>query len=139
MSRGGCRYPPDAKTRERIQQFIRENHEGMSYGQMAEEISKEIGKEYSPSMICNYANRMGMPRKKRIMPADMPKPKVSKKYIQTLCWWCANAVPGRGCEWADRFEPVPGWDAEPTILNLGSGFGTQGSFLVKSCEKYVEG
>lgn len=31
------------------------------------------------------------------------------------CWSCANAVPAaeNPCPWAMRFEPVPGWDADP--------------------------
>lgn len=30
----------------------------------------------------------------------------------TLCWRCEKACI-RGCSWAARFEPVPGWDAKP--------------------------
>ena len=137
MSRGGARYRPTQAVRDMIRQYIAENYDDMSYMEMAEELTRMTGREYSVSMICNYANRMGIRKKERKM--RIVAEKKVKEYKQTLCWWCANAVPGRGCEWADRFEPVPGWDAEPTVLRLGSGFGSQGSFLVKSCGKFVEG
>lgn len=34
----------------------------------------------------------------------------------SLCWECARVYANRGCPWANRFEPVPGWDAEETLL-----------------------
>lgn len=34
------------------------------------------------------------------------------------CWFCRHAIPyeGNPCPWAMRFEPVPGWEAEPDEL-----------------------
>lgn len=33
---------------------------------------------------------------------------------ETLCWTCANAVPGKetGCSWSRSFKPVQGWKAK---------------------------
>lgn len=36
-----------------------------------------------------------------------------------ICFDCVHSVPdsrGHGCPWSERFEPVPGWTAEPTKL-----------------------
>lgn len=48
----------------------------------------------------------------------------------TLCWDCANATSPK-CPWADRGEPVPGWDAKPTKIKF-SGEKTD-SYLVIKC------
>ena len=40
--------------------------------------------------------------------SDMNKP--------TLCWSCAKAC--KKCSWSRNFEPVKGWEAEPTTLQL---------------------
>lgn len=55
------------------------------------------------------------------------------------CWDCVNAC--GGCEWADRLEPVPGWDATPTqrVLKCGGGRGgtrIEASFVIHSCPKF---
>ena len=48
---------------------------------------------------------------------------------QTLCWDCQRAV--KECPWSANFEPVPGWDAEPTLIMSESQ--PIPSFHVKSC------
>lgn len=58
---------------------------------------------------------------------------MAKEYYSTLCEMCENAVPSktRGCEWSRDLEPVPGWDAMPTINN-----GIR-SFKVIACPKHI--
>lgn len=59
---------------------------------------------------------------------------------QQLCWDCANVY--GGCEWAARFEPVPGWDATPTsrVLKVGGkgkgGTRVASSFVIHYCPKF---
>lgn len=50
-----------------------------------------------------------------------------------LCWSCRNAVPGvgTGCEWSEKLQPVPGWDAE---LVHKTTFGC--TWSIKVCPKY---
>ena len=48
---------------------------------------------------------------------------------QTLCWDCQRAV--KECPWSANFEPVPGWDAEPTLLM--ADYRPVQSFHVKAC------
>lgn len=41
-----------------------------------------------------------------------------------ICINCKNAVPdnrGHGCPWSERFDPVHGWTAEPSVLRAGYG------------------
>lgn len=45
---------------------------------------------------------------------------------ETLCWYCA--IPGTGrCCWDESLTPVPGWSAQPTVVD---GFET---FRVDRC------
>ena len=43
------------------------------------------------------------------------------------------------CEWADRFEPVEGWDAGETSIQLHANgiIETTQSFVVRSCPKFI--
>jgi hypothetical protein len=55
-------------------------------------------------------------------------------YEQSLCWDCALATQPWKCEWADRFEPVPGWEAEECYCGQnGSGYE---SYNVIACPKF---
>ena len=58
----------------------------------------------------------------------------------TLCWECAKAC-GR-CAWSREFKPVPGWVAQPTIINNNAlrykGRYTP-SFHVIECPEFVKG
>lgn len=58
-----------------------------------------------------------------------------------LCWDCANAC--GGCEWSDRLEPVPGWDATPTqrVLKYRRKGGTrvEASYIIRFCPKFRRG
>jgi hypothetical protein len=55
-------------------------------------------------------------------------------YDQSLCWDCALATQPWKCEWADRFEPVPGWEAEECYCGQnGSGYE---SYNVIACPKF---
>lgn len=48
---------------------------------------------------------------------------------QTLCWDCKKAV--KECPWSANFEPVEGWDAEPTLVM--ADYRPLPSFHVKAC------
>lgn len=52
------------------------------------------------------------------------------------CCTCVNAT--GGCEWADRFEPVPGWKATPTVLDCGAERVIK-SYAIDECPKYRKG
>jgi hypothetical protein len=69
----------------------------------------------------------------------MTEKRITKK-TPTMCWSCANAVPGpeTGCSWSRRFEPVKGWTAMPTKIEINRGR-IDDSFLVLDCPEYVEG
>lgn len=55
---------------------------------------------------------------------------------ETLCWSCR--VPGTGgCEWDRDFQPVEGWEAQPTKLRLWEKGGNgMDSFCVTACPLY---
>lgn len=55
------------------------------------------------------------------------RPPTQNLHVQP-CWSCANAVPsvGTGCPWSERFEPVPGWVAQPRIIARRRGKSTPG-------------
>lgn len=80
------------------------------------------------------------PREKKQKKA--PKGSAAPMYQQQLCWTCANACGGCGCEWSDHLEPVPGWNATPTSRVLKAGGKGKGgtrvasSFVIHTCPKF---
>ena len=61
-----------------------------------------------------------------------------KRKRETLCWTCQNAC--GGCSWSRSFEPVEGWEAKPTKLNIYVKEGNEdlnSSFFVISCPQYI--
>ena len=65
-----------------------------------------------------------------------------------ICFDCKNAC--GGCSWTEfdtkaghpRFEPVPGWTAEPAILNLGNSHGRpqlRETYHITACPEFVLG
>ena len=58
----------------------------------------------------------------------------------TLCWSCAKAC--GGCSWSDgTFTPVPGWTAEPTVLQgykLKCGLAPMESYHVTACPLFED-
>lgn len=58
----------------------------------------------------------------------------SKPHIQP-CSECKNFA--GGCEWSDRFEPVKGWEAEPTVIGRDSY--PIHSYRITFCPKYEKG
>ena len=52
-----------------------------------------------------------------------------------LCTYCEKYA--KGCEWSERFEPVPGWEAVPTIINQKGK--PIHSYRIIRCPKFVEG
>ena len=62
--------------------------------------------------------------RKGISPCPCQKPK--KPEVRsgpacqtTLCWDCQRAAGPNMCPWASHFQPVPGWKAKPTLINMG--------------------
>jgi hypothetical protein len=62
-----------------------------------------------------------------------PRP---KGYKEQPCCTCSKAI--GGCAWADRFEPVAGWDAVPTIIRQEKGRDMD-SFAILRCPDYEMG
>lgn len=52
----------------------------------------------------------------------------------TLCWDCKNAVYQR-CEWTEKFEPVPGWQA--VHRQVSKTYFPYDSYRVLYCPKFV--
>lgn len=56
----------------------------------------------------------------------------------TLCRECRKATGGEYCPWVNKFKPVDGWTATPTIVKMGADR-TAKSFEVHKCPLFVEG
>lgn len=73
-------------------------------GKSKREIAKIMGRsEQAVNLRCYMIDAKAPGRKEREEPEE-PR--------GTICWRCNKACI-RGCSWAARFEPVPGWDAKP--------------------------
>ncbi len=53
----------------------------------------------------------------------------------TLCWKCARSFGENQCSWASGFQPIPGWDAVPTVMK-GAEMPFQ-SYFIKGCPDYM--
>lgn len=51
------------------------------------------------------------------------------------CWTCTKYL--GGCPWSARFEPVPGWDAEPVEKSGNNTNPPISTYDIKSCPMYV--
>lgn len=51
------------------------------------------------------------------------------------CWTCTKYL--GGCPWSARFEPVPGWDAEPVEKSGNNTNPPISTYNIKSCPMYV--
>ena len=51
------------------------------------------------------------------------------------CWTCVNY--NGGCPWSARFEPVPGWDAEPVEKSGNNTNSPISTYDIKFCPMYV--
>lgn len=58
-------------------------------------------------------------------------------YNSQPCSFCDKAI--CGCEWSERFEPVPGWKAIPTVLDKGNGNRPINSYKILYCPKFAKG
>lgn len=62
-----------------------------------------------------------------------------KKNHPTKCWDCKKSDASSNCPWANHFKPVPGWDAEPTMIYANVQHGKKSvkrecpSYIIKSC------
>ena len=51
------------------------------------------------------------------------------------CWTCTKYL--GGCPWSARFEPVPGWDAEPVEKSGNNTNPPISTYDIKFCPMYV--
>lgn len=51
------------------------------------------------------------------------------------CWTCLRYC--GGCPWSARFEPVPGWDAEPVKKSANNTNLPLDTYDIKSCPMYI--
>lgn len=59
--------------------------------------------------------------------------------MTNICFDCKNAVPdkeGHGCPWSRKFEPVPGWTAEP--VKVGAGKYVVDTYCITDCPMFDE-
>lgn len=59
--------------------------------------------------------------------------------MTNICFDCKNAVPdkeGHGCPWSRKFEPVPGWTAEP--VKVGVGKCAADTYCITACPMFEE-
>ncbi len=73
----------------------------------------------------NERSRNDRPKRKRKCGAATPTP-------ASLCWDCQRAAGADRCCWADKFEPVPGWEAVETKTMMGLT-----SYAVKNCPAFL--
>lgn len=55
--------------------------------------------------------------------------------MSNICWDCANATRPDRCEWVEGFNPVPGWEAEPTAIK--STHSLIPTYHITACPKFV--
>jgi hypothetical protein len=59
----------------------------------------------------------------------------------TICWNCKRAT--GFCSWSEKFIPVKGWKATPTIIKIANRYGKNktydNSFLVHECPLFERG
>ena len=106
-NRINCRW-----TDELIEQCIELRQSGMTYV----EIAKIVGGS-SSSINTRLTRRY-------------PELIRNKNTCPTLCWNCQNARAGY-CSWFTDFTPVPGWEAEETVLESTT------SYAVKKCPNFI--
>lgn len=98
-------------TDERIEQCVELRRKGLTYTQIAK-ITGVSASAVSNMLIRNH-------------------PELCRKNSgSTLCWDCQNARAG-GCSWFTDFTPVPGWEAEETMLEFAT------SYKVNECPNFI--
>lgn len=67
---------------------------------------------------------------------DTTRKNILGKKLQ-LCWDCEKAT--GGCSWSekDKAEPIPGWDAEPDVMNSDTDREVQ-TFRIYYCPQFVQ-
>lgn len=53
----------------------------------------------------------------------------------TICWSCKHSAGRSMCSWARTFNPVDGWDAQPTTLASSTGK-MRNSYNVRACPQF---
>lgn len=97
-------------------------------GRPVKEIAVELGR--GRESINNILYRYGVYR-------EGPTKVEPVHHATSLCWSCARSLnyATRTCEWAQDFEPVPGWDAYITDKGFYNT-AIHDSYFVRSCPKY---
>ncbi len=115
----------------RCLQMIRE---GKSYPEIAETLGRN--RESVAKFVC---------KQRKNDPGTWRRISTGKKNDQPcpVCYYGSGATKdGWKCPWADRLEPVPGWDAEmvPYYLhNTQSGVRYDRTWSIKSCPHFERG
>jgi hypothetical protein len=65
---------------------------------------------------------------------DKKKAKRKGKPANTLCWSCKNST--GACSWSRKLEPVEGWVAEYSPINMPGGVKAE-SYFVISCPEFI--
>lgn len=98
---------------------------------------KFCGKEFLAKKNSQYCSRKCATTWRRLYGYHyIPKPTGKPK--DTLCWQCKKSTSGSDCPWANRFEPVDGWNATSSIVKMGLDR-TQESFFVHECPLFERG
>lgn len=93
------------------------------------------GKEvavYGKSLRSGRSRSCGSARCRKLADPDCVNGVRSKPNEETLCFSCENAL--CNCTWSQRFKPVPGWVATPTVIKRGEE--PIHSFHVHQCPMY---
>lgn len=92
-----------------------------------------------------HAVKMFISRERQKAPYIWRKVNHGKRTAQQLCETCYFAsgayADGFKCPWADHFEPVPGWEAKPTVHwhQNNDSFYKMESYEITGCPKYRRG
>lgn len=103
--------------------WIEEHYENGSPAEMAYRFNTKFGTYITPGAI----------RQKIRSKYDVWIPvKKKKAKIQTICWDCKKANASGDCEWANRLEPVDGWQIKKSR-------NADGDEVIKviSCPKFI--
>lgn len=93
------------------------------------------GEWFRPTSNQRYCSAKCARRYRSLFDKYVPRNKNTK---DTLCWDCKKATGGSDCPWANKFKPVEGWTATPTIVKV-AGIREENSFIVHKCPLFEEG
>lgn len=108
---------------------------GLSYPKIAEELG------VSKRMVITFIDRKRKTNPRTWQKRDNHTKRCTQPCI--VCYFGSGAErDGWKCPWADRLEPVPGWDAVAVpyyLNNTQSGVRYDVTFDIKSCPRFERG